>query len=170
MGAAERRRWGAFARAARREQYRLGRWLLRLALTEAVGGAPQDWRLNAAGPPAAVHARGWRAPWLSLSHSGPWFAVALEPRGPVGVDIEWRRQHRDWRALAGYQGWRLGRHPKADFLRRWCAFEAAYKAGQSRWGRNKDAAFCGWGFETPALYGHWIGPPGPPPTPRWFVS
>jgi 4'-phosphopantetheinyl transferase len=133
LSPAEAQRWRSFSRPERREQYRLGRWLLRRALLDQIGGRPQDWRIAAEGPPLARHARGWKAPWLSLSHSGPWFAAALSLWGPVGVDLEQRGQRRPWKELAQHQGWRLDlKRPEASFLRQWTRFEAAYKAPASR--------------------------------------
>jgi len=132
LSPAEAARWRSFRRPERREQYRLGRWLLRLALLDQVGGRPRDWRLAAEGPPLTRHARGWQAPWLSLSHSGPWFAAALSAWGPVGVDLEQRGQRRSWRDLARHQGWTLRGDPEQSFLAQWTAFEAGYKAPQAR--------------------------------------
>jgi 4'-phosphopantetheinyl transferase len=129
LSPAEARRWRSFSRPERREQYRLGRWLLRRALLDQVGGRPQDWRIAAEGPPVAQHVRGWKAPWLSLSHSGPWFAAALSLWGTVGVDLEQRGQQRRWKDLSRHQGWRLDpKRPEESFLRQWTQFEAAYKA------------------------------------------
>lgn len=128
LSPAEFSRWRSFQRPERREQYRLGRWFLRRVLEQARGGRPGDWQISADGAPIANHARGWQAPWLSLSHSGPWFAAAVCDLGPVGVDLEQCGQRRPWRRMAQHLGWRLGAgNPEQVFLRQWTAFEAAYK-------------------------------------------
>jgi 4'-phosphopantetheinyl transferase len=68
-----------------RERSALARVLLRFALAERFGGAPEEFAISwDRGPSIDIASR----TWLSLAHSGDAVAVALSAVGPVGVDVE----------------------------------------------------------------------------------
>ncbi|MDP2432146.1 MAG: 4'-phosphopantetheinyl transferase superfamily protein [Pseudomonadota bacterium] len=80
----------------RREQFILGRSLLRHALLHKHGAVAEGWILDAAsGKPCLV---GVGAPEISLSHSRELVACAIAPVA-VGLDVEYCRE-RDFVALA----------------------------------------------------------------------
>lgn len=64
----------------------------------------------------------------SISHSRGLIAVALNPAGPVGIDIEFRDPGR---RIAGLTRWLTEQGhevPDGDFYQGWCRYEASFKA------------------------------------------
>ncbi|WP_445679409.1 4'-phosphopantetheinyl transferase family protein [Radicibacter daui] len=64
----------------------------------------------------------------SISHSRRLIAVALNPAGPVGIDVEFRDPGRRIASLTRWlteQGYEV---PEGDFYRGWCRYEASLKA------------------------------------------
>ena len=83
----ERARLARFQRAQAADQFLAGRALLRSALGELLGRAPQQLQFtrNADDKPLPVDADGWQ---FNLSHCEQWVALALSRDGEVGVDID----------------------------------------------------------------------------------
>ncbi len=103
LGASERQRLVRY-QGHRRQQYLMGRALLRAALTYVVdpNRSPAGWRITEQTdlPPAVADAGNWH---FSLSHSRDRIAVLLSDSGPCGVDIEFCKPRKDFAALA--DGW-----------------------------------------------------------------
>jgi 4'-phosphopantetheinyl transferase len=131
----DRRRHAGFDPAVRREQFLLGRALLRWAVARAIGGEPGALEITrrADGRPRVV-APGASTPRFSLSHSGDWVACAVHPATAVGVDVECMDATRDLTGIgalafgADEQSWLL-RQPalSAAFYRLWTGREALTK-------------------------------------------
>ena len=85
MSAERRRRISDFPAEDDRKRSAAGELLLRQALSEALGCAPENAPLlwEDSGKPAADAA----GIYLSLSHSGPWVLCAIHDK-PMGVDVE----------------------------------------------------------------------------------
>lgn len=85
---AERERAARFARKPDRARFVVGRARLRQMLGQRLGVAPAALQLrpNAYGKPllespaSALH--------FNVSHSGTWVLIAVDDRGPVGIDVE----------------------------------------------------------------------------------
>lgn len=90
LSVAEEERLARFTRPEAAHLFLSGRILLRRALSERLGCAPQEVRLaeNAWGKPALdpAHRSDWQ---FNLSHSHGWLALALSRAGAIGVDIEY---------------------------------------------------------------------------------
>jgi 4'-phosphopantetheinyl transferase len=88
----EQGRRARYLRAEDRDRFTLGVAVTRLVLGELLDIPPARVPLTRAcrdcgephGPPVVSGGR----PYLSVSHSGDWVAVALSSGGPVGVDVE----------------------------------------------------------------------------------
>ena len=80
----------------RQRQSQLARQTARLLLP------PGAWTFESedSGRPRIMSPDGQPCPDLSISHSGPWVAVALTHWGRLGVDVEVPKQRRDAKALA----------------------------------------------------------------------
>ncbi len=96
--------------------------------------APQAWRfaLAARGRPRAVAPDGTPGPACSLSHSWPYVAVVVAPRGRLGIDVE--HLPADWADIARTAfvpqecaALNASSDPEAHFLRLWTLKEAASK-------------------------------------------
>jgi len=83
---AERARAQRFAFDELRRRFRQSHAFLRRALGEVLGVAPATLRFTTgeAGRPYLTGG----GPDFNLSHSGRWAAVAISPRGRVGIDVE----------------------------------------------------------------------------------
>jgi 4'-phosphopantetheinyl transferase len=142
LAAAERRlsledrsRHAGFEREARREQFLLGRALLRGAMSRATGAEPGavEITLCADGRPRVV-TPGVSSPRFSLSHSGDWVACAVHPVAAIGLDIECMDASRDLAGIAALsfdvdeQSWLL-RQPALSpaFYQLWTGREALIK-------------------------------------------
>jgi 4'-phosphopantetheinyl transferase len=114
--------------------------LLRQALGQLLGVAPQAVVL-AEQPGAAPLLESPRCAGagLSISHSGPWVAVAASASVPLGLDIEvldparavdaLAAQAFDAQRLAWWQA-RPASTRRRDFYAQWCAQEARIKLGR----------------------------------------
>lgn len=82
----ERARAQRFAFDELRRRFRQSHAFLRRALGEVLGVAPATLRFATgdAGRPSLAGG----GPDFNLSHSGRWAAVAISPRGRVGIDVE----------------------------------------------------------------------------------
>jgi hypothetical protein len=160
LGRAEAARAGRLL-GRRKEQYLAGRWLLRELCCMAKGGRPDEWTMNAEGPPVAMHPRR-TSPWLSLSHSGEWVVAALAGRPGVGVDLETWGRRRDWTALKRLLD-RWGVAPsgprmagrEAAFLGAWTRYEACYKA---QTGPGAQGISAGWTLSSADWLCQAVGP------------
>lgn len=141
---AELARHGRFVRDLRRRQFVAGRILLRMALGQILGVAPQQVLLEertGQAPRLLTRAPGGVAPGFSIAHSGRWVACAVSEQYPVGLDIEMRDPARDLAALAlqAFEAdemarWKaMERWPEAQrvdgFYRLWSEKEARFKLG-----------------------------------------
>jgi 4'-phosphopantetheinyl transferase len=129
-----------FARHSRRESSRGARALLRRLLASEFGIAPSAYRIEAEShgrPFLAPVSAEMRAPMISISHSGPYLAVAAAKSGELGVDVECWKPGRDIERLAefGFGGAEIREVKRAGataFYRTWTIREAVAKAlGQS---------------------------------------
>ena len=84
LAAGERARLATLGSASRCRTFLAGRWLLRLTLSECVGGEPGEQRVDIDGDGRTSCEPGLFA---NLSHSGDWLACAVAG-APVGVDLE----------------------------------------------------------------------------------
>ena len=142
FAAAERRlsredrcRYAGFERSLRREQFLLGRELLRCAMTRAMGVESDAIEIGrrADGRPQVV-APGVSPPRFSLSHSEDWVACAVHPDAAIGLDIESMDASRDLAEIgalafdAEERSWML-RQPilSAAFYQLWTGREALTK-------------------------------------------
>lgn len=137
LDAAERMRAARLLAAADRRNFIVGRVVLREILAERLGLLPQDLTFSVGDGgrpelaiPAAEDLR------FSVSHSGPWIAVAIVPEREVGVDIEVLRPLARgitsvWRTLAVEERAALRALPpgarQAAFWRCWTRKEALLK-------------------------------------------
>ncbi|NML60001.1 4'-phosphopantetheinyl transferase superfamily protein [Massilia sp. RP-1-19] len=137
LSQSEERRFLAFGRAQRRNQFLMGRGLLRLALGELLGRPARSVVLE------DVHGRAPRlveplseSIGFSISHSGDWVACAVGAATQLGLDIELRDTSRDFQALAGHAFdpavqaalAALPQSARADaFYRMWSEQEARFK-------------------------------------------
>lgn len=95
LDATERTRVESLARPADRGRSLLGAALLRVAVASHLGIDPADVVVDrtcaeCGGPHGAprILRPGASGPWASVSHSGLLVVVALNPQGPVGVDVQ----------------------------------------------------------------------------------
>ncbi|KWR74665.1 hypothetical protein RM96_35730 [Cupriavidus sp. IDO] len=86
MSEAELARLAAMQSAQRAAQFVAGRWLARVLLADAFGGARQDWTLSD-GADAPPEVCGPAPAFLSLSHTGDRIACAVSDQ-PIGIDLE----------------------------------------------------------------------------------
>lgn len=82
-----------------RARFIVGRAALRRLLAEATG-QPADSLVFSYGPTGKPALPGAVAPWFNVSHSDRLGLVAITTRGPIGVDIERKRQIDDVLRLA----------------------------------------------------------------------
>jgi len=110
--------------------------LVRTALSTYGGCAPADWRF-AISPQGRPSVLGSSELVFSLTHAGPWAAVAIGVRQPLGLDLEPVRPDRDPLPLARRFFWPtetewLSRLDLADrpagFAALWTVKEAVLKA------------------------------------------
>ena len=101
------------------------------SVERARSGAP---RLDCDGKPSGLD--------VSLSHNGPWLAVAVGRNASVGVDVERARPFRDVAAMAEYMGWSRQVSSLDDFLERWTLWEACVKVEQSSIFSKQSTAFA----------------------------
>jgi 4'-phosphopantetheinyl transferase len=131
----DRARLARFGRAARREQFVLGRVLLRWAAARAMGAEPDAIEISRrADGRARVVAPGLPAPRFSLSHSGDWVACAVHPSAAIGVDVECMDATRDLAGIAALtfgvdeRAWMLGQPSLTSaFYQLWTGREALTK-------------------------------------------
>ena len=143
----DRRRQAAFTRPERREQFLLGRAVLRWAIARELGGDADTLRITrgADGRPQ-VDAGGAVMPRFSLSHSGDWIACAVHPDVALGVDVECMDPDRDLTGIGAAvfssdeQAWLL-RQPAIvpAFYRLWTGREALIKLRYDRRPRSAGA-------------------------------
>lgn len=86
----EQARYADFGAPGKQREYLIGRLLLKQILAKVLAVPPQSvhWQINENGKPYfADH------PYqFNLTHSYGHYAVALDPKVPVGVDIEWKKR------------------------------------------------------------------------------
>ncbi len=109
--------------------------MLRSLLQGLTGVAGDAWSLSAdrRGKPTAHSLGQLVTPEVSISHSRSWIAAAVSTVGPVGIDVECRRPHRD---LIGIADTSFGEEERAEvasggpdsFYRIWTLREAMAKA------------------------------------------
>jgi 4'-phosphopantetheinyl transferase len=138
LGQDERARHARFVRAERRRQFVAGRALARLVLGRLLGVAPAAMALQerpGQGPALLSPAH---SAAFSISHSGPWIAVAASTETLVGLDIERIDPSRDVMGLAqqAFGPEQLVQLAACDalqridvFYRMWCEHEARIKLG-----------------------------------------
>jgi 4'-phosphopantetheinyl transferase len=103
LSQSEERRFLAFGRKQRRDQFLMGRGLLRLALADLLGRPARSIVLEdvpGQAPRLAEPQPG--AVGFSISHSGDWIACAVGTGTRLGLDIELRDAARDLQALAAH--------------------------------------------------------------------
>ena len=93
LAAQESARLATLVSTQRRDQFLAARWQARRLLAHVLGGAPQDWPLDAPND-APPRVQGRPGLFLSISHSGAYTACALA-HAPVGLDLEAPRRRRD---------------------------------------------------------------------------
>ncbi len=131
LSEAERKRLAAFQRKEVAERFLVHRTLTRRLLGKLLHTPPQAVQLttDAKGKPLL---EGHPSPAISLSHSGPWLAIALAPQGGhLGLDIERLLPDFDYLPLAkAYFDPRVREslHTPADFFKAWTLREAVAKA------------------------------------------
>jgi 4'-phosphopantetheinyl transferase len=132
LSPAERARLESTGAPLRRRQFVAARWLARQVLSQAFGGVPRDWSLDAPAQ-GAPGVQGPKPARVSISHSGEWVAVACRQEA-VGIDLEAPRKARDIEGLAQIcctpQEQRLLRdaaHPAAFFHELWTVKESWLK-------------------------------------------
>jgi 4'-phosphopantetheinyl transferase len=137
LGEGERMRMECFVRDVRRQQFLIGRGLLRQGLGRVLGVAPSEVVLEERpGQAPRLCGVGSGVAEFSLSHSGPWIACAVSADTAVGVDIEAIDLRRDVLSLAQAAfsaeqcAW-LSARPEADraraFYELWSLAEARIK-------------------------------------------
>ncbi len=130
----EKTRLDQYKTLAQRQRLIAGHGLARRVLVEHLGSELSDWRLNAASgePPGVADHPDL---YLSLTHSGEWYACALSDQ-PIGVDIEVLKTQRDVPAMAEIICNKAEIHQLSDlneakqashFARLWTLKEAALK-------------------------------------------
>lgn len=147
LSASERARLLALPRAPRRDQFLLGRALLRIAVGHLVGRDPAVIEIvEVPGDAPAVIVPSHDAPFFSLSHSAHWVACVVGSAGPVGLDIEAISAARDvvalseWRFHAEEHAWLLRQPDRTRaFYALWTGKEAMVKL-RSRFGLSTDMA------------------------------
>lgn len=135
----ERRRAGRFRFAAHRNQFILGRGVLRRRLAAGLGCAPREVRFvyGPQGRPELEPALNPAGVVFSVSHAPGLVVLAFALRRRLGVDVETIQRIGDWRALAP-RALSVREHAAvaalppesqaAGFLRAWTAKEAFLKA------------------------------------------
>ncbi|MFD2365932.1 4'-phosphopantetheinyl transferase family protein [Pseudoduganella sp. GCM10020061] len=137
----EQQRYRAFVREQRQRQFVVGRMMLRRAVALAADIPLDAIQIEEQLGKAPVITLGVRArtPSFSISHSGPWVAVAVSMESAVGLDVEVPDPQRDIAALAAkafgaVEASRLMALPEleraARFYEAWCRAEARFKLGQ----------------------------------------
>jgi 4'-phosphopantetheinyl transferase len=138
LGEAERARHARFVRLERRRQFVAGRALARLALGRLLELEPAGIALQERPGQGPALLRPSRFAAFSISHSGPWIAVAASTETLVGLDIERIDPSRQVMALAQQAfGPEQVAHLTACappqrievFYRMWCEHEARIKLG-----------------------------------------
>jgi len=132
----ERERAARFVFEDDRRRYRLSHVALRVRLGGYLGSAPESLRF-VAGPGGKPIIADHAQCAFNLSHSGDVAAIAIAPRGDIGIDIECARAVADAQAIverhfapAERQAWHALAPAQRDaaFLRGWTRKEACIKA------------------------------------------
>jgi 4'-phosphopantetheinyl transferase len=136
LGSHDRQRYATFRSEKRRQEFLLGRWLLRRATAAwPVDAAGFTFDSTPSGAPYVMAPGGYPPVAASLSHAGGWFACALAFNGALGIDIE-PIIDRDFESMndlvfsgSGYPA--LNRLPvdirPREFYTRWTRHEARFK-------------------------------------------
>lgn len=141
LSRSELHRYAKFSRLLRRQQFLLGRILLRYALGRSLNHHPRQICLQerAGKGPALVSPRSHRT-GFSISHTRHWVACAVSLNSPVGLDIEYLDPNRDFVSLGEQAfGFEAAAELKALgqencmqlFYTMWCKYEADIKLGSS---------------------------------------
>jgi 4'-phosphopantetheinyl transferase len=131
----EHQLWHAIQQPNRRQEYLLGRVLLRRLLAERLH-CPADELVFCTGPHGkpVLCDESWQ---FNLSHSGDWLVLALCQAGPLGVDVEMGLRRRQILPLArrfyaaSEYAWLLSlpaQEQESAFYRLWSRKEAVLKA------------------------------------------
>lgn len=138
LGEGELARYRRFVRRERKDQFVAGRVLLRLALGELLGVDARALAFEERVGQAPLLCPPHRVAGFSISHSGPWVAVAVSKQTALGLDIEQIDSDRDIEALAAQsfdadqQAWLAARPAQSrlrDFYQLWSEHEARIKLG-----------------------------------------
>lgn len=144
----EQRRLQQLGAVRRQQSFLYGHYLLRLALSEYLGGTPLQWQVEQRDSGRLwLSNDGYQHIGVSLSHSGDWFACAIAV-GPVGVDIEQIKPRvaladmvESYGSPALQQRWQV--LPEAQRLREWYRWWCCYESGVKQQGRGIDLAEFG---------------------------
>jgi 4'-phosphopantetheinyl transferase len=140
LGSRDCQRYATFRSEKRRQEFLLGRWLLRRATAAWLGDASRvTLDSTPSGVPTVMVPEGYPPITASLSHTGGWFACALTFNGTLGIDIE-PIIKRDFEAMdelafsdTGYPP--LDQLPveirPREFYKRWTRHEARFKIMQA---------------------------------------
>lgn len=133
-----------------RQAFLWGRLLLRHCLAGNTGQTAQiPLHIDAAGKP---HSPDPALPGFNLSHTRNWVAVATAPRGPVGIDLEWRQRQVPQEKLARrfFHAREQQEMQQEDFFTVWTRKEAWLKAEggglRGEWSLRNSYAATGWVF------------------------
>ncbi len=148
----ERARAASFLVHRARQEFIVGRGVLRLLLGKRLGGPPQEiaFSYGSAGKPCLADA-GSSGCWFNLSHSAGVIAISLSDAGEVGVDVERVDPGADVIALAS-TAWGAGAakdlalvadpaEQRMAFFRRWVRHEAKTKCSGLGWSMDDTNRF-----------------------------
>jgi 4'-phosphopantetheinyl transferase len=133
-------RYRRFVRPQRQRQFLIGRILLRIALGDLLGLAPDRISLLERAGRAPLLQGLDPVPGFSIAHSGAWAACAVSADVALGLDIEVRTPERDLAALAQQAFSSKEAHALTKlegearvraFYELWSRKEAAYKLASS---------------------------------------
>jgi len=103
LGPEDLNRYHAFSRPLRKQQFLLGRMLLRVALSTELGIPADDIRLiglQASSPRLILPDTVKATPGFCVAHSGNYVSCALDMEGAIGLDVEIMNPGRDFMAIS----------------------------------------------------------------------
>ncbi len=92
LSATEQERLRGLRHPGRREEFLIGRWLVRRCYARSFGGLPAEWPLREQPSLPPTPERETTFPFLSISHGGGFVAAAIA-RQAIGVDVESATRH-----------------------------------------------------------------------------
>lgn len=144
LGHQSQERYAKIYRKERREQFLLGRILLKHALSDTLGIEADRISFHensSTSPTLLVDGKGTQNIHFNLSHSRHFIACATSTQKPVGLDIEWRDDTRDidgsvaLALLENERQWLKNQPPEQKnngFYTLWTRKEACYKCLSSQ--------------------------------------